>query len=167
MISPAKIVTGHITEVPIRVTVTSDYEDADLRYQVTGYDPSKNKWSSKLYESGSIFYAKKGDQRYYFRSVGDNSVTTYVDIGLEYYTKSYHIYADLISGGTDLDNLVITGSNTKIEVKVTANLNYQGSIKPVGVQLINTHEIKPSGSTWEITSAGLTNLLLQTSRQRG
>lgn len=154
LISPAKIVTGHITEVPIRVTVTSDYEDADLRYQVTGYDPSKNKWSSKLYESGSIFYAKKGDQRYYFRSVGDNSVTTYVDIGLEYYTKSYHIYADLISGGTDLDNLVITGSNTKIEVKVIANLNYQGSIKPVGVQLINTHEIKPSGSTWEITSAG-------------
>ena len=154
LISPVKIVTGHITEVPIRVTVTSDYDDADLRYQVTGYDPSENKWSSKLYESGSIFYAKKGDQRYYFRSVGDNSVTTYVDVGLEYYTKSYHIYADLISGGTDLDNLVITGSNPKIEVKVTANMNYQGSIKPVDVQLINTHETKPSGSIWEITSAG-------------
>lgn len=154
LISPVKIVTGHITEVPIRVTVTSDYDDADLRYQVTGYDPSENKWSSKLYESGSIFYAKKGDQRYYFRSVGDNSVTTYVDVGLEYYTKSYHIYADLISGGTDLDNLVITGSNPKIEVKVTANMNYQGSIKSVDVQLINTHETKPSGSIWEITSAG-------------
>lgn len=154
LISPVKIVTGHITEVPIRVTVTSDYDDADLRYQVTGYDPSENKWSSKLYESGSIFYAKKGDQRYYFRSVGDNSVTTYVDVGLEYYTKSYHIYADLISGGTDLDNLVITGSNPKIEIKVTANMNYQGNIRPVDVQLINTHETKPSGSIWEITSAG-------------
>ena len=154
LISPVKIVTGHTTEVPIRVTVTSDYDDADLRYQVTGYDPSENKWSSKLYESGSIFYAKKGDQRYYFRSVGDNSVTTYVDVGLEYYTKSYHIYADLISGGTDLDNLVITGSNPKIEIKVTANMNYQGNIRPVDVQLINTHETKPSGSIWEITSAG-------------
>lgn len=154
LISPVKIVTGHITEVPIRVTVTSDYDDADLRYQVTGYDPSENKWSSKLYESGSIFYAKKGDQRYYFRSVGDNSVTTYVYVGLEYYTKSYHIYADLISGGTDLDNLVITGSNPKIEIKVTANMNYQGNIRPVDVQLINTHETKPSGSIWEITSAG-------------
>lgn len=154
LISPVKIVTGHITEVPIRVTVTSDYDDADLRYQVTGYDPSENKWSSKLYESGSIFYAKKGDQRYYFRSVGDNSVTTYVDVGLEYYTKSYHIYADLISGGTDLDNLVITGSNPKIEIKVTANMNYQGNIRPVDVQLINIHETKPSGSIWEITSAG-------------
>lgn len=154
LISPVKIVTGHITEVPIRVTVTSDYDDADLRYQVTGYDPSENKWSSKLYESGSIFYAKKGDQRYYFRSVGDNSVTTYVDVGLEYYTKSYHIYADLISGGTDLDNLVITGSNPKIEIKVTANMNYQGNIRLVDVQLINTHETKPSGSIWEITSAG-------------
>lgn len=154
LISPVKIVTGHITEVPIRVTVTSDYDDADLRYQVTGYDPSENKWGSKLYESGSIFYAKKGDQRYYFRSVGDNSVTTYVDVGLEYYTKSYHIYADLISGGTDLDNLVITGSNPKIEIKVTANMNYQGNIGPVDVQLINTHETKPSGSIWEITSAG-------------
>lgn len=154
LISPVKIVTGHITEVPIRVTVTSDYDDADLRYQVTGYDPSENKWSSKLYESGSIFYAKKGDQRYYFRSVGDNSVTTYVDVGLEYYTKSYHIYADLISGGTDLDNLIITGSNPKIEIKVTANMNYQGNIRPVDVQLINTHETKPSGSIWEITSAG-------------
>lgn len=154
LISPAKIVTGHITEVPIRVTVISDYDDADLRYQVTGYDPAENKWSSKKYESGSIFYARKGDQRYYFRSVGDNSVTTYVDIGLEYYTKSYHIYADLISGGTDLDNLVITGSNPKIEIKVTANMNYQGSIRPVDVQLINTHETKPSGSIWEITSAG-------------
>lgn len=154
LISPVKIVTGHITEVPIRVTVTSDYDDADLRYQVTGYDPSEDKWGSKLYESGSIFYAKKGDQRYYFRSVGDNSVTTYVDVGLEYYTKSYHIYADLISGGTDLDNLVITGSNPKIGIKVTANMNYQGNIRPVDVQLINTHETKPSGSIWEITSAG-------------
>lgn len=50
MVSPAKIVTGHITEVPIRVTVTSDYEDADLRYQVTGYDPSKT--------SGALNYTK-------------------------------------------------------------------------------------------------------------
>lgn len=154
LISPAKIVTGHITEVPIRVTITSDYDDADLRYQVTGYDPSENKWSSKKYESGSIFYARKGDQRYYFRSVGDNLVTTYVDVGLEYYTKSYHIYADLVEGGTDPDNLVITGTNPVIKVRVTANMNYQGNIKPVSVQLLNTYETKDSGSVWEITSAG-------------
>lgn len=58
--------------------------------------PLRISGASKKYESGSIFYARKGDQRYYFRSVGDTSVTTYVDIGLEYYTKSYHIYADLV-----------------------------------------------------------------------
>lgn len=33
-------------------------------------------------------------------------------------------------------------------------MNYQGNIKPVSVQLLNTHETKDSGSVWEITSAG-------------
>ena len=71
-----------------------------------------------------------------------------------YYTKSYHIYADLVEGGTDPDNLVITGTNPVIKVRVTANMNYQGNIKPVSVQLLNTYETKDSGSVWEITSAG-------------
>lgn len=147
------IVPGQVSEIPIKVTVQSNFEDADLRYQVTGYPPSENKWSSKKYSSEEIFYAKKGNQTYYFRSVGDNSVTTQVRVNIKYISKSYHIFYEILEGGNDSENLVLSASNLKIKVKISANVNYDGVVKPLNVQLLNNFDIKPSGSIWEITSA--------------
>lgn len=154
LIDPPSLISGQVNEVPIRVTVTSDFEDADLRFQVTGYDPSANKWSTKLYPSGHIFYARKGNQTYYFRSVGDTSKVTQVTVGEEYYIKSWHIYSEIVSGGTDLNNLILTSTNKSIKLRLIAYLNYKGDISSIPVQLLETGEIKDSNTVWEITEPG-------------
>lgn len=154
LIDPPSLISGQINEVPIRVTVTSDFDDADLRFQVTGYEPSEGRWSTKLYPSGHIFYARKGNQTYYFRSVGDTSVITQVTIGEEYYIKSWHIYSEIVSGGTDLNNLILTSTNTVIRLRLVAYMNYNGKISSTPVQLLETGEIKNSNLVWEITEPG-------------
>ena len=42
---------GYITSVPIKVTVSSNYQNADLRYQVSG---DGNTWGYKKYENVDI-----------------------------------------------------------------------------------------------------------------
>ncbi len=71
---------GYITSVPIKVTVSSNYQNADLRYQVSG---DGNTWGYKKYENGTIFNATIGNQTYYFRSVGDPTKVTQVHVKLK------------------------------------------------------------------------------------
>lgn len=135
---------GYITSVPIKVTVSSDYQNADLRYQVSG---DGNTWGYKKYENGTIFNATIGNQTYYFRSVGDPTKVTQIRVGLKEIIKSYNI-------SVSPTTLHITPSNKEVSATVTATLYQEGKQTPVNVQLVGETEVKPSGSVYKFKEPG-------------
>lgn len=135
---------GYITSVPIRVNVSSNYQNADLRYQVSGDGVT---WGYHKYENGTIFNATLGNQTYYFRSVGDPTKITQVRVGLKEVVKSYNI---TVSPTT----LHITPANKEVSATVTATLYQEGKQTPVNVQLVGETEVKPSGSVYKFKEPG-------------
>lgn len=135
---------GYITSVPIKVTVSSNYQNADLRYQVSG---DGNTWGYKKYENGTIFNATIGNQTYYFRSVGDPTKVTQVHVKLKEVVKSYNI-------SVNPTTLHITPTNKEVSAIVTATLYQEGKQTPVNIQLVGETEVKPSGSTYKFKEPG-------------
>lgn len=135
---------GYVTEVPIQITLTSNYQNADLRYQVSGDGVT---WGYHKYNNGHIFMATLGNQTYYFRSVGDPTKVTQITVGLKEVVKSYNI-------SVSPTTLHITPDNKEVSAIVTASLYQEGKQTPVNVQLIGESEIKPSGSTYKFKEPG-------------
>lgn len=135
---------GYINSVPIKVTVSSNYQNADLRYQVSG---DGNTWGYKKYENGTIFNATVGDQTYYFRSVGDPTKIAQVHIDLKEVVKSYNI-------SVNPTTLHITPTNKEVSATVTATLYQEGKQTPVNVQLVGETAVNPSGTVYKFKEPG-------------
>ena len=110
---------GYITSVPIKVTVSSNYQNADLRYQVSG---DGNTWGYKKYENGTIFNANIPTEEV-FSAPQYNGVN-----GIVYSTKP------LIYQGNTISDFSFTFKEGKI-VDYTAKEGYE-----VLKELIETDE---------------------------
>lgn len=137
------LITSEVYEVPVKVTVTADWVNADLRYQISS---DRINWGYTKHASGSIFYIPRAGT-YYFRSVGDNSKITQITVNQESYNRVYSITCDPITGK-------ITPTNLKVSTTVRANVSYKGTIKICNVRLSGTDKVKISGSTWEFSEPG-------------
>lgn len=137
------LITSEVYEVPVRVTVTADWINADLRYQISSDGVN---WGYTKHASGSVFYIPRAGT-YYFRSVGDNSKVTQITVNQESYNRVYSITCEPISEK-------ITPSKLKVSTVVRANVSYKGTVKICNVRLSGTDQVKGSGSTWEFTEPG-------------
>lgn len=137
------LVTSEVYEVPVLVTVTSDWVNADLRYQISS---DRINWGYTKHESGSVFNIPRAGT-YYFRSVGDNSKITQITVRQETYNRSYIISCEPITGK-------ITPTTLKVSTRVIARVSYKGTEKLCNVRLVGTDQVKMSGSTWEFTKPG-------------
>lgn len=145
MVNPDQpnLVTSEVYEVPVLVTVTSDWMNADLRYQISS---DRINWGYTKHESGSVFNIPRAGT-YYFRSVGDNSKITQITVRQETYNRSYIISCEPITGK-------ITPTTLKVSTRVIARVSYKGTEKLCNVRLVGTDQVKISGSTWEFTKPG-------------
>ena len=137
------LITSEVYEVPVKVTVTSDWINADLRYQISSDNIN---WGYTKHESGSIFNIPRAGT-YYFRSVGDPTKVTQITVNQESYNRVYSITCDPITGK-------ITPTNLKVSTVVRANVSYKGTVKTCNVRLSGTDIVKVSGSTWEFSEPG-------------
>lgn len=138
------LITSEVYEVPVKVTVTSDWVNADLRYQISSDNVN---WGYTKHESGSIFNIPRAGT-YYFRSVGDPTKVTQITVNQESYNRVYSITCDPITGK-------ITPTNLKVSTVVRANVSYKGTVKTCNVRLSGgTDIVKASGSTWEFSEPG-------------
>ena len=137
------LITSEVYEVPVKVTVTSDWVNADLRYQISSDNVN---WGYTKHESGSIFNIPRAGT-YYFRSVGDPTKVTQITVNQESYNRVYSITCDPITGK-------ITPTNLKVSTVVRANVSYKGTVKTCNVRLSGTDIVKVSGSTWEFSEPG-------------
>lgn len=137
------LITSQVLEVPVRVTVTANWEDADLRYQISS---DQINWGYTKHPSGSIFRIPRAGT-YYFRSVGDPTKITSITVLQKPYNRTYSISCDPIIAR-------ITPTNLKVSTVVRANLTQDGNIKLCKVRLSGTDLVKPSGSYWEFTKPG-------------
>lgn len=137
------LITLEVYEVPVKVTVTSDWINADLRYQISSDNIN---WGYTKHESGSIFNIPRAGT-YYFRSVGDPTKVTQITVNQESYNRVYSITCDPITGK-------ITPTNLKVSTVVRANVSYKGTVKICNVRLSGTDIVKVSGSTWEFSEPG-------------
>lgn len=137
------LITSEVYEVPVRVTVTSDWVNADLRYQISSDNVN---WGYTKHESGFIFNIPRAGT-YYFRSVGDPTKVTQITVNQESYNRVYSITCDPITGK-------ITPTNLKVSTVVRANVSYKGTVKTCNVRLSGTDIVKVSGSTWEFSEPG-------------
>lgn len=137
------LIISEVFEVPLVVNVTSNWKNADLRYEISG---DKVTWGYTKHNSGSIFKINKPGT-YYFRSVGDKSKITEITVNQVFFNKVYNIYCTVISDK-------ITANKPEVETQVIANLTYKGNVKLVQVRLSGTDIVKNSGATWKFTEAG-------------
>lgn len=137
------LITSEVNEVLVRVIVTSDWHNADLRYQISS---DKVNWGYTKHESGSVFSIPRAGT-YYFRSVGDNSKITQITVQQETYNRSYFISCEPL---TDR----ITPNKLKVSTVVRARVIYKGTQKLCNVRLVGTDQVKISGSTWEFDKPG-------------
>lgn len=136
------LIASEVYEVPVSVTVTSTWKDADLRYQISD---DRIHWGKK-HESGSIFNIPKAGT-YYFRSVGDPTKITSIKVNKEVYNRVYSIVCDPVVGHINPDR-------PSVYTVVRANVTYKGQVKTCNVRLTGTDQVKQSGSTWEFTKPG-------------
>lgn len=149
------LIQGEIDEIPILVTVTANYDDADLRWQVSGDGIN---WSTTYYDSGTLYYGKIAGTLY-FRCVGDTSVITTVTITKTAYIKAYNIWG--VVNGTSYSNTTTVELPTweeneaKLEVTVYGTLSYKGvNYSNLNIRCVNTGEILSAPATFTITQAG-------------
>ena len=150
-----ELIQGEIDQIPIVVTVTAAYDDADLRWQVSGDGVN---WSSTYYDSGDIYYAKR-EGTLYFRCVGDNSVITTVVITKSIYIKAYNLWAVVnditYSNSATVQLPTWDESQSRLTVTVYGTLTYKGaSYSNLQIRCLNTGEILNSPAEFTITEAG-------------
>lgn len=145
LVNPDKpnLVVSEVYEVPVVVTVSSNWGKADLRYQISS---DQVNWGYTKHPSGSVFNIPRAGT-YYFRSVGDNTKVTSITVGQEFYNKVYSISCDPI-----VDQ--ITPGNLRVYTTVIANLHYKNRVTSCRVRLSGTDQIKDSGRVWEFTEPG-------------
>lgn len=137
------LITLEVYEVPVMVTVTADWPNADLRFQISS---DKVNWGYTKHPSGFVFNIPRAGT-YYFRSVGDNSKITQITVGQESYNRVYSITCDPVTAE-------ITPSKLSVYTVVRANVSYKGQIKTCNVRLSGTDQVKVSGATWEFKEPG-------------
>lgn len=143
------IIIGGNNKVPIQVTLTSDYAEADLRYQVmykSSEDKLDNQWGYTKHENGSIYIATVPGI-YYFRSVADPEVITSLVVGAGDNLPTYRISADPRT-------LRITPETPNPSTIIKASVVQNGKETDLIVRRSGTDETKPSGQAWSFSEPG-------------
>lgn len=143
------IILGSNNKVPIRVTVISDWPEADLRYQVMykkeESDPD-NLWGYKRHDNESIYIATVPGI-YYFRSVANPEIIISIVVGSGSNLPTYRISADP-------KTLRITPENLNPSTVIKASVVQGGTETELVVRRKGTEETKPSGQSWSFSEPG-------------